>query len=107
MINKLNQDVLKVSFNESDLEKALERIRVLEEDNLKPPFEPVNQIDTLKLEVKKMKQKLKTTSEALVSKDVEVTLAYGVIDSFKQDITTLTDQISTMKSLGYQRNYNY
>ena len=84
--------------------KALERIRVLEEGNLEPPLELVNQIKTLKLEVEEFKQKIQTTDEALVSKDVEVTLAYGVIDSFKQDITTLTDQLSTKMSLRYQRN---
>ena len=104
VIDKLNQDLLKITLNKGALEKAIERIRVLEEDNSELPLELVHQMETLKLEVQEFKQKLQTTNEALVSKDIEVTLAYGVIDSFKQDKTSLTDQLATMKSLRYQKN---
>ena len=37
-------------------------------------------------------------------KDNDLTIAYGIIDSFKQDIVTLTEQLETMKSLRHQRN---
>ena len=40
----------------------------------------------------------------MASKDLEFTIVYGVIDSLKQDILTLADQLESKKSLRLQRN---
>ena len=96
VIDKLNQEVLAATIKESELKKVVERVRMLEE--------LVKQINTLKLQVKQFKQKSGTTEATLASKDVELTIAYELIDSFKKDTLTLTDQLETVKSLRYQRN---
>jgi hypothetical protein len=51
-----------------------------------------------------LKQQVKATDVTLASKDVELTLAYEIIDNFKQDILTLTEQLETIKSLRHQRH---
>ena len=104
VIDKLNQEVLTVTCKESELKTAVERIRVSEEEDIEPPYELVKEIETLKLQVQQFTQKSQTTEITLASKDVELTIAYEVIDSFKQDILTLTDQLETIKNLQLQRN---
>ena len=91
VIDKLNQEVSAATIKESELKKVVERVGMLEE--------LVKQINTLKLQVKQFKQKSETTEATLASKDVELTIAYELIDSFKKDTLTLTDQLETVKSL--------
>ena len=62
------------------------------------------EIETLKLQFENLRHKVQTTDITLASKDNELTIAYGVIDSFKIDILTLRDQLETMKSLRHQRH---
>ena len=88
VIDKLNQDVSAATIKESELKKVVERVGMLEE--------LVKQINTLKLQVKKFKQKSETTEATLASKDVELTIAYELINSFKKDTLTLTDQLETV-----------
>ena len=72
------------------MKKVVERVGMLEE--------LVKQINTLKLQVKQFKHKSGTTEATLASKDVELTIAYELNDSFKKDTLTLTDQLETVKS---------
>ena len=58
----------------------------------------------MKLKVEELEHKVQTTDVTLASKDVELEMAYGIIDSFKLDILKLTDQLETMKSLRHQRH---
>ena len=104
VIDKLNQDVLIGEVRESELKQAVERIRVFEEEALDPPHELVKEKETLQLHVRNLKQQVKATDVTLASKDVELTMAYEIIDNFKQDILTLTEQLETMKSLRHQRH---
>ena len=96
VIDKLNQEVSAATIKESELKSVVERVGMLEE--------LVKQINTLKLQVKQFKHKSGTTEATLASKDVELTIAYELNDSFKKDTLTLTDQLETVKSLRYQRN---
>ena len=96
VIDKLKQEVLTVTVKESESKIAVRRMTMLEER--------VKEIKTLKLQAKEFQQKSQTTEVTLASKDVEFTVAYGIIDSFKKDILTLTDQLEAMKSLRHQRN---
>ena len=104
VIDKLNQDVMLVTVKENKLKQAAERIKVLEEENIKQPHELPGEIETLKLQFENLRHKVQTTDVTLASKDNELTIAYGIIDSFKIDILTLTDQLETMKSLRHQRH---
>ena len=47
---------IEVKLKETELKEAIERIRVLEEEPIEPPYELVKEIDTLKLEVKNLNQ---------------------------------------------------
>ena len=85
VIDKLNQEVLAATIKESELKKVVERVGMLEE--------LVKQINTLKVQVKQFIHKSETTEATLASKDVELTIAYELIDSIKKDTLTLTDQL--------------
>ena len=104
VIDKLTQDVLSVEVKESELKQAADKKRVLEEEDIEPPHELVKEKETLKLKVEELEHKVQTTDVTLASKDVELEMAYGIIDSFKLDILKLTDQLETMKSLRHQRH---
>ena len=86
------------------MKQSAERIKVLEEENIKQPHELPGEIETLKLQFENLRHKVQTTDVTLASKDNALTIAYGIIDTFKIDITTLTDQLETMKSLRHQRH---
>ena len=75
-----------------------------QEENIKQPHELPGEIETLKSQLENLRHKVQTTDETLANKDNELTIAYGIIDSFKIDINTLTDQLETMKSLRHQRH---
>ena len=59
--------------------------------------------ESVKVQFEKFKCQVETNNVTLASKDVELTMAYDIIDSFKQDIMSLTDQLETLKSLRHQR----
>ena len=86
-------------LKEAELTAAFERIRVLEEEPIELPYELVKEIDTLKLEVEHFKQRLQVTQVKIYIKDDELTISYGIIDNFKQDMWTLTEQLEILKSL--------
>ena len=65
-------------LKEAELTAAFERIRVLEEE----------QVTQVKIDIK----------------DNELTIAFGIIDNFKQYIVTLTEQLEILRSLRHQRN---
>ena len=96
VIEKLKQELLTVTVKENELKIAVGRTTMLEER--------VKGIKTLMLQAKEFQQKSQTTEVTLASKDVELTVAYGIIDGFKKDILTLTGQLEAMKSLRHQRN---
>ena len=97
----MNQDVLIGEVRESELKQAVERIRVLEEADIDPPYELVKEKETLQWYVGKLNKQVQATDVTLASKDVELTMAYGIIEGFKEDILILTVQLETMKSLRY------
>ena len=104
VIAKLNQDVVIGKVRESELKQAVETIRVFKEEAIDPPHQIVKEKETLQLHVRNLKQQVQATDVTLASKYAELTMAYGIIDSFKQDILTLTEQLETTKSLRHQRH---
>ena len=95
-------DLLIGEIRESALKQAFERMRVLEEED----------IDHLLNLLKKKKlyscmseiwSSVQATDVTLASKDIELTMAYGIFDSFKQDILTKTsrnfEEFTTPKTL--------
>ena len=100
----MNQDVLIGEVRESELKQAVERIRVLEEADIDPPYELVKEKRNFTVACQKFEAASSSNRCDLASKDVELTMAYGIIDSFKQYILTLTEQLETMKSLRHQRH---
>ena len=105
VIDKLTQEVERNAFIESEHKTANERIKMLEERDLEPTKKLANEIETLKSEIGKVKLQLQTNNVTLANKDKELTIAYGLVDSFKQDIVTLTDKVETLKSLRNLRNF--
>ena len=60
VIDKLNKEVLTVTIKENELKTAGKRFRVLEEDDIEPPYKHVKEIETFKLKVKQFTQKSQT-----------------------------------------------
>ena len=81
----------------------MEKVRALEEKYIEHPHELIKEKESLKVQANQLKYQVETTNVTLASKDVELTMAYDTIDSFKQDIMSLTDQLETLKSLRHQR----
>ena len=74
-IDKLNQDVMLVLVKENELKQAAERIKVLEEDNIKQPHELPSEKETLKSQLDSLRHKAQTTDVTLARKDNELTIA--------------------------------
>ena len=87
-MNRFKENLIRARI---ELKKVVERVGMLEER--------VKQQNTLKLQVKRLKQKSETTDTNLLSKDVELTL----LMNFKKDTLTLTVQLETRKSLRHQK----
>ena len=103
VIDELNKDVTSNKVKESELKQAVEKVRVLEEKDIEQAHELIKETESLKVQGNKFKYQVETTNVTLESKDVELTMAYDIIDSFKQDIMSLTDKLETLKSLQHQR----
>ena len=65
-------------LKETELREAFERIRVLEEEPIEPPYELVKEVDTLKLEFENLRQQSQITQVNLDIKDKDLTMAYGI-----------------------------
>ena len=103
VIHGLNKDKTSNKVKESELKQAVEKVRVLEEKYIEQAHELIKETESLKVQVDKFKYQVETINVTLASKDVEFTMAYDIIDSFKQDIMSLTDQLETLTSLRHQR----
>jgi chromosome segregation ATPase len=96
VIDKLNKDITTNKVKENELKQAVERVRALEEKCIEQPHEIFIKTESVKVQFEKLKCQVETTNVTLASKDVELTMAYDIIDSFKQDIKSLTDQLETI-----------
>ena len=103
VIDKLNKDITSNKVKENELKQEVERVRVLEEKYIEQSHGILIETESVKVQFEKLKCQVETTNVTLASKDVELTMAYDIIDSFKQDIMSLTDQLETLKSLRHQR----
>ena len=103
VIDELNKDITSNKVKESELKQAVEKVRVLEEKDIEQPRELIKEAESLKVQVNKFKYQVETTNVTLASKDMELTMAYDIIDSSKRDIMSLTDKLETLKSLRHQR----
>ena len=88
-IDKLIKYITSVKVKENVLKQAGERVWVLEVEAIAQSNGIVREKETLEVQIEQLKHKVDTSNVTLVSRDVELTMAYDIIDSLKQDSVVL------------------